>query len=245
MTTVVISQPFLFPWVGLWEQMALADVFVHADDVQFPKGHFVNRVQVKTEQGSIWLTIPLASPRTETLIRDVLVDDSRDWRSKHLRHLENAYRKAPFGSDMLELVQEVYAIRSSRLVDIVIGGLEAVAGRLGLDRSRRFLLQSELGVDDRNTARVLQVVRSLGGDRYVTGWGARNYLDHQRFEDSGVEVLYMDYARTPYPQLHGAFTASVSVLDLIANVGPDAGSFIRPRVTPWREFLDRQSPVPA
>lgn len=245
MTTVVISQPFLFPWVGLWEQMALADVYVHADDVQFPKGHFVNRVQVKTAEGPIWLTIPLVAMRTETQIRDVLVDDSRHWRSKHLRHLENAYRKAPFGADMLELVQAVYAIQSSRLMDIVVGGLETVADRLGMRRSRRFALQSDLGIDARNTERVLAVVRQFGGDRYVTGWGARNYLDHQRFEDEGVQVLYMDYARTPYPQQHGAFTASVSVLDLIANVGPEAGSFIRPRVTPWREFLDQPSPVSA
>ena len=48
MTTVVISQPMLFPWVGMFEQVALADVFVHYDDVQFSKGSFTNRVQLKT-----------------------------------------------------------------------------------------------------------------------------------------------------------------------------------------------------
>ena len=48
MTTVVISQPMFFPWVGMFEQIALADVYVHYDDVQFSKGSFTNRVQLKT-----------------------------------------------------------------------------------------------------------------------------------------------------------------------------------------------------
>ncbi len=56
---VVISQPMLFPWAGMFEQIRLADVYVHYPDVQFSKGSFTNRVQVKTAGGSRWLTLPL------------------------------------------------------------------------------------------------------------------------------------------------------------------------------------------
>ena len=34
---VVISQPMLFPWVGMLEQVRLADSYVHYSDVQFSK----------------------------------------------------------------------------------------------------------------------------------------------------------------------------------------------------------------
>ena len=60
---VVISQPMFFPWVGFLEQMRLADVYVHYDDVQFSKGSFTNRVQIKTPEGFIWLTAPLRNLR--------------------------------------------------------------------------------------------------------------------------------------------------------------------------------------
>jgi hypothetical protein len=36
----------------------------------------------------------------------------------------------------------------------------------------------------------------------------------------------MSYDYPPYPQLHGAFEGGVSVLDLLFNVGPDAGQVI-------------------
>ena len=45
------------PWIGLFEQIRLADVFVHYDDVQMPRGRsFVQRVQIKTPRGQQWLS---------------------------------------------------------------------------------------------------------------------------------------------------------------------------------------------
>ena len=50
--TLVVSQPMFLPWVGLFEQVRLADVFIHYDDVQLPQGgNFMSRVQLKTASG--------------------------------------------------------------------------------------------------------------------------------------------------------------------------------------------------
>jgi len=84
---------------------------------------------------------------------------------------------------------------------------------------------------------VLSVVQGLGGDVYVTGHGARHYLDHEAFEAAGVRVEYLDYEKRVYPQLHGPFTPYVSVLDLIANVGRAGRDVIASGTKPWREFL--------
>ena len=49
-----------FPWVGLFEQIRLANVFVHYDDVQLPQGRsFTTRVQLKAPTGVHWLTMPV------------------------------------------------------------------------------------------------------------------------------------------------------------------------------------------
>ena len=50
MKKIVISQPMLFPWIGIFEQIKLSDVYVHYDDAQLPQGRsFINRVQIKTK----------------------------------------------------------------------------------------------------------------------------------------------------------------------------------------------------
>lgn len=238
MTTVVVSQPMLFPWAGMFEHLALADVHVHYDDVQFSKGSFTNRVQIKTAAGTSWLTVPLARRAMSDLIIDLAADDRQHWRARHARFLVETYRDAPHHREMLDLVDEVYADRSTPLVRVLERSMEVVARRFGSLASSPVHRSSELGIGGTGWQRVLDIVRAVGGDVYLTGHGASRYLDHDAFEAAGVEVRYMDYSCTPYPQLHGPFTPYVSILDLIANVGTSAApGHLRPRTVAWRTFV--------
>ncbi|RMG24562.1 MAG: hypothetical protein D6732_23540, partial [Methanobacteriota archaeon] len=122
--SIVISQPMYFPWVGLLEQVRLADVFVHYDDVQFTRG-FYNRVQVKTDHGIKWITIPLKNRHRGQKINELVVDESKDWRRQHYDILRQAYCNAPYKEEMLSIVDEVFSIKSDKLVDITIASLMA------------------------------------------------------------------------------------------------------------------------
>jgi hypothetical protein len=237
MKRVVISQPMFFPWVGLFEQIRLADVYVHYDDVQFSKGHFVNRVQVKTAHGSRWLTVPLKQLHLGQRIDEVCLDDAQPWRQRHLASLSQAYRDAPLLDAMLKLVRHVYEQRVRSLADLAIASMDAVCRFLELATQTEFLRSSALGVPGTSSRRVLDIVRRVGGDIYITGHGARNYLDHDLFEANGIRVEYIDYQKRPYPQLHGEFTPFVSVLDLIANVGTAGRDVLVSPTVYWKDFL--------
>lgn len=241
MTTVVISQPFLFPWVGLFEQLRQADVFVHYDDVAFSKGSFVNRVQIKGAGGTEWMTIPLRARRFGQSIQSLQAEDDQAWRTEHLARLAEFYDQAPFRDEMLALVGGVYADHHASFCELLITALERLAHYFGLAEHTRFYRSSDLGIGGSSSARVLDIVRSFGGDRYVTGHGAKNYLDHEAFERAGVAVDYLDYSRRPYPQLHGPFDPHVSTLDLLANLGPVGRDWICSPTIPWRSFLRREA----
>ncbi len=237
MKTVVISQPMFFPWVGLFEQMRLADVWVHYDDVQFSKGSFTSRVQVKTAQGSHWLSVPLRDLRLGQLIKEVVVDDGHDWRKKHLTTLAQAYAKAPHRDEMLALVEGVYRQSTAGISDLAIASLQALRDYFGLERPAEWHYSSQLGAGGHGSPRVLEIVQKLGGTRYVTGHGARDYLDHEAFDAAGVRVEYLDYRKTPYPQLHGEFTPFASALDLVANRGREGREVIASGAVYWKDFV--------
>lgn len=238
MTTVVISQPMFFPWVGLFEQIRLADRYIHYDDVQFSKGSFVNRVQIKTAEGPRWLTVPLREVHLGQRIAEVKLDDRKDWRAAHLAQLARCYDAAPFRDDMLALVRGVYAAPHDRLGALAIASLEAATRYFELADPGVWRHAADMEVPGAGSPRVLAIVKALGGDRYVTGHGARRYLAHEEFEAAGVSVDYMEYERRPYPQLHGDFDPHVSILDLIANMGREGARFITSGTRHWREFID-------
>lgn len=237
---IVISQPMLFPWVGMLEQIRLADVYVHYADVQFSKGSFTNRVQVKTANGPAWMTVPLQDVVLGQHIDSVALSTQKNWRRQHLEMLRQAYARAPFRQDMLDLVDSVYAGGHSSIAALSEASMQALCAYFGLETGRRFLHSTELGVGDSSSQRVLGIVQALGGKRYITGWGARHYLDHDLFEAAGIRVEYMDYRKLPYPQLHGAFTPYVSALDLIANTGRDGQSYITSDTVYWKDFVNHE-----
>ena len=235
---IVISQPMYFPWVGLFEQIALADIFVFYTDVQFSKGSFTNRVQIKTDLGTNWMTVPLHNLRFGQRINEVAVRPVREWRDRHLLMLHQALGHAPFFEDAAALLRQLPEVEPGTISVISSASILAVCRYFGLDRKVRFVGIEELGIDGSGSQRVLDVVMALGGTRYITGHGARNYLNHGAFEAAGIAVEYMDYQYAPYPQFHGAFNPFVTILDLVAHCGPAGISYIRSGTRSWRSFVD-------
>ena len=233
---VVISQSMLFPWVGLLEQVRLADTFVHYDDVQFSKGSFVNRVQVKTLSGMRWMTVPTRNLRLGQRIFEVEVAPAAQWVNQHLALLTMSFERALHAKDAIDLAESVYAGGHSHLGSLARASMLALSDYFGIAEGKRFVDVSALSVAGSGSQRVLDIVQRVGGLQYITGHGAARYLDHALFDRAGIEVSYMRYRMQAYPQLHGEFTPYVSGLDLIANCGREGRAFICSDTVPWREF---------
>lgn len=238
---VVISQSMLFPWVGLLEQIRLADVFVHYDDVQFSKGSLVNRVQLKMPDGPRWMTIPLQNAHLGQRIDETQIKPASQWRELHLDMLKKSFSEAPFAADALALADEVYSGEFSNIGSLARSSLLALANYYELDLSTRFIDVKALDISGTGTNRVLKIVTQLQANRYITGHGAAKYLDHASFERAEVEVSYMNYRRLPYPQRHGVFNPHVTGLDLVANCGREGIKYICSGTKPWREFIDEST----
>lgn len=233
----VISQSMYFPWVGLLEQLRLADVFIHYDDVQFTRG-FYNRVQVKTANGSKWITVPLRDHHRGQRIDEVLIDDRTDWRSQHRDILRQAHLKSPFRDEMLTLVDGVFSKDARTLADISRESILALARYFSLADDTKFMDSADLGISGASSQRLHDICLAVAANVYVTGHGARNYLDHELFERSGIKVEYMKYRMIPYPQMHDDFTPFVTGLDLVANCGRAGANVICSDAIYWREFLN-------
>lgn len=225
-----------FPWVGFLEQLRLADTFVRYDDVQYSKGSFTNRVQIKSVSGSQWLTVPLKKFKLGTPICEVEIDDSQDWRSKQLDMLSQAYENSLYFSDMMNLVNSVFSQPFSTISDLAFASQQQLYKYFDLNPLLKIMDVRQMNISGSNSQRVLDVVLSLQGDQYITGHGAHKYLEHDLFSAAGIDVQYMQYEKLAYLQQHGVFTPYVSALDLVANRGKEGRSVIQSLTCNWREF---------
>lgn len=221
-----IVQPSYLPWRGYFHLLQKSDVFVFYDDVQYDKHGWRNRNQIKTVQGLLWLTVPVAARGNVvhgTPINEVRIADHR-WPSKHLAAIEQSYARAPHVQRCLELIEPHLNAGHELLADLTIDLTKAVANELGIAPS--FVRSSQLTAGGDRTERLVAVLREVGATHYVSGPSARAYLDEELLARAGISMEYMTYDYPPYEQLHPPYTPNVSIIDLLAVAGPEAGGLI-------------------
>jgi hypothetical protein len=221
---VVVLQPCYIPWRGYFHQVQKADVFVFYDCVQYDSGGWRNRNQIKTPQGSQWLTIPV---RTKGLqpIKDIPINWGTPWSRKHLATLKQNYGKAPHFQRYLPLLENFYARKDALLADFTCDFIVAIAREMGITHTK-FLRSSTMPLQGQKTDRLLELLKQIGARHYISGPMAREYLEMDKFAAANITVVFMEYNYPEYPQLHGAFQPAVSILDLLFNAGSDAGRYI-------------------
>jgi hypothetical protein len=237
---VVINQACYLPWRGYFALIKLADVFIFYDDVQLPQGRsFQNRVQVKTGQGVRWLSVPVErAGKGRQMVNKARIKNEIDWRERHYGVMRNSLYACRHWEHCEPVLSEIFGHNWSALADLTINATLRIAGLLGLNRE--FCRSSSLGITGGKTERLVNICRRVGATKYISPLGSIQYLEHELFENAGIQVEYIAYDNRPYPQLFGKFEPYVTIFDLLANTGPFAADHIVASTTPWREMVYRR-----
>jgi hypothetical protein len=89
---VAAHQPQYLPWLGYFDKISRADMFVLLDNVQFKKNEWQNRI--KTAQGRRWLTVPVEYRHPQS-INEAEINNTLKWQHKQRQAIFTNYRKAP------------------------------------------------------------------------------------------------------------------------------------------------------
>lgn len=218
---VAIHQPQYIPWLSYLRKIAASDLFIILDSVAFQKNGLQNRNRIKTAQGPLWLTVPVKQ-KLGSPLKDVEIDNTTDWRRKHWSTLRQSYGKAPCFQLYAPGFERVYSREWTRLADLNIELLELLLKCFGI--ATRLARSSAMKAEGAASRIVLNLCLEAGATEYISGEGAKDYLDEKVFAEAGVALVYKPAVLpSPYPQLHAqaGFLGDLSCLDILFNCGPD------------------------
>lgn len=225
--SAIITQSNYIPWKGYFDSIALADIFVVYDDMQYTKRDWRNRNLIKSAQGPKWLSIPVeVKGKYFQKIKDTKISDA-NWNVNHWNQLKQNYKEAAQFREMSGWVESLYRECNAKyLSEINIYFISAISEFLGIKTDIR--LSSEFDLHEEKTQRLLNICLDVGAKHYYSGPAARDYMDESKFEREGIEVHYLDYAGYPeYKQLFPPFSHKTSILDLIFNQGTNSINYLK------------------
>jgi hypothetical protein len=230
---VAIHQPNFMPWLGYFDRMVEADLFVLLDHVQFERRNYQNRMMIRLEDATKWLTVPVVQLSQKELIIDKRVDNPEDmsgnrwWGPTHFATLRYAYRKAPFFDQYAPRLREIFEARWDKLVDLNIATLEFL--REALELNTPLVRSSTMDVPGARSQLLLNICRHVGGSAFLGGMGgSREYLQQDEFRAANMGVIWQDFPHPLYPQCgSGPFIKGLTALDLLFNCGPRSAEILR------------------
>ena len=225
---ITIHQPEHLPWMGFFNKLSKADVFVILDNVPYRKNYFQNRNKIIGSNGVQYIGIPTVNvghiDGTIATTR-IALQGNANWKNKYLNTIRMSYGKYPFFSEVYPVLEQAILLDTEYLADINILIFQSFAERMGFNP--KYIRASTLEVKGAKSDLILDICRCLNADTYIAGPSGRDYLNMQSFSDAGIKVLFNDYNHPEYPQKKTIeFVPYMSALDLFMNCGFEAGKKI-------------------
>jgi|SRR5262245_18508160 len=227
MTTVAIMQPTYLPWLGYFALMDSVDTFVYLDSVQFARRSWQQRNRIKSAQGEMMLTIPVAKKgRRDQKIADVEILYGPEFPRRHIDILTENYRRAEFFDAHAPALYALLEAGHEKLADLTIAISEWLAQVIGVTAGRiRATTMDNAGA---KADLLVHLCRQLGATRYISPVGSHDYLaDSDAFAKADIDLCFHHFEHPKYPQLFGPFLPFMSAVDLLFTVGPESLSVIR------------------
>ena len=212
-----IKQPYFFPHLGYFDLINYSDEWVIFDTVQYIRKGWMNRNRIlHPTKGWQYVGVPIRKHRRNTVISDIRIDDTTDWRLKILNQIQH-YRKAPYFTQTCDLVSHCLNVEEENLGMLNGTILREVCKYLGIPFSCRYYSEMDLSVGHIGGPGdwALRISDTLGASEYVDSSGIVGYFDPLEFESLGIGLTILDKPPMEYAPRGYKFVPRLSIIDVL------------------------------
>jgi hypothetical protein len=219
---VAIMQPYFFPYIGYFQLINAVDTFVLYDDIEYVKQSWINRNRILLNGQPAFFSLPLKKDS------DYLHVDQRflaeTWpkeRNKLLQRVKGAYKKAPFYTEVYELVCTGLNCDELNLFEFLRHNLQLVLDFLEIKTS--VVISSSLGdfSTKKSAEKVLAICETLQANQYINPIGGLDLYDKDAFAQTGIKLDFLKAQDIEYTQFGSEFIPFLSIIDVLMFNSPD------------------------
>lgn len=219
-----IHQPNYIPYIWLFHKINASDIFVFYDNAQYTKWDYHNRNKIKTSNWEVLLTIPV-NVQLWDKINQVKINNKI--LKKHLKTIEQAYKKSAYFNEIYQIVQDLYSYDWNSLAEFNINIIKKISEYLEINT--KFIVLSEIipELESNSTDALVKVCKAAQSNEYISGSGWKNYVEEEKFSQNNIKLKFQEFAHPKYEQIWGDFIPYMSILDLLFNEWKNSKNFIK------------------
>ena len=178
---ISIHQPNYLPSASYFSKILKSDIHIFLDNVEYSKGDFINRNKICANGSEHFLTVPVSKKYHSSLIKSIPLPTDSTWKKKHLSTITQNYEKCEFYNGFSELLLSCIREHEGFLFELNIKLIKIICKLLNINST--FIKSSDLNIDPslKSTGRLISLIKEVNGSTYISGLGAREYMDDNLF----------------------------------------------------------------
>lgn len=214
--TIAMMQPYLFPYLGYFQLIAAADVFILGDDLQYIRSGWVNRNRILDKNEARMITFPLKRDRYELGINQRwLCDNFKDEAERLIKVIVHNYSKAPYYAQVMPLLERLIRFPHHNLALYIEHSIKELCAYLHIDtqihRASDLNMAGPLDKQDR----VIQTAKIFGATLYINPMGGTALYDQEYFAQHGLTLRFIKMNDIAYRQYRRPFVDNLSIIDVL------------------------------
>ncbi len=210
-----IMQPYFMPYIGYWQLLNVVDKYVIYDDVNFIKGGWINRNKILVNGEPKYFNVPMLGASPYKLINEVGVNNDKKLIDKNLRMLEGSYKKAPYYSEAMKLMNGILNCNKDDLASYIKESFDIICEYL--DINTELIISSELdkNCELKGQDKVLSICSLLGATEYYNAIGGQELYSFEAFKEQGIKLSFLKTEEIIYKQFNNEFCPNLSLIDVL------------------------------
>ena len=218
---LAIMQPYFLPYIGYFQLIKAADVFVLYDNIKYTKKGWINRNRMLQNGSDVMFSLPLKkdSDSLDVVQRELAADFNRD---KLLNQFRGAYQKAPYFHQTMLLIEDIIRFEDTNLFANLYNSIVQICNYLGIKTNIR--ISSTINIDHtlQGQDKVLALCQATDAKAYLNTIGGIELYSKKIFQDKGIELKFIKSKPFEYKQFDKPFVPWLSILDVLMFNPPDA-----------------------
>lgn len=213
--SIAIMQPYVFPYIGYFQLIKATDLFVFYDDVNFIKKGWINRNRILVNGQDHLITVPCEAVSQNKLINEIYVGKSAKEYAKILTTIDAAYKKAPYYSDVMPMIELTVNAGHELISELAIASVVNVCNYLGLQKHFK---NSSVAYDNRHLKkadRLIDITKTENFTNYINPIGGAEIYTKEYYTDQGVSLQFLKPGAITYNQFKPEFVPWLSVIDVL------------------------------
>ncbi len=235
MSDVIMAahQPNFLPYLGFFDKMENSDVFIIRDEVLFVEKdyHQRNRIRINSFDNINnpqfkWLKVPVF-PINDFIKHLCIKADFKErnklWKNQILHDIHVNYDKTPYFDEFFNKLEAIFLDADTSLLSLNMSIINFLKESFSI--KTKVILASELGLKPEHYEKsdasedLVSLCKAVNANVYLSGAGAKVYLNLEPFEREGIEVRFQEFHHPVYQQRYSGFIPNMAAIDTLFCVG--------------------------